>query len=160
MGLLATLMLAICAMSTTSCARERIQNPFDKQEMRKQDSLLVVKIIRDGINPSFSSVNELLCFRTQLLESAKEDSVFKTIPETLFRDIADMCIHKYHRVDKKLILKEYNLFLQTQAEPEELPVAELKALPTNTASDSEVTVDTIINGKHWILINEGKTEVK
>lgn len=144
--------LTIIVESTVcSCKRERLVNPFDKNKLRAQDSALVVKIIRDGINPSFRSVNELVLFRTQLVENAINDSLFKAIPVPILQDIGDMCIHKYGRVDKKLVLNEYTTFMTNK---EELPRA--TAIPHSHPLDTQriQSEDTIINGKHWKLVRE------
>jgi hypothetical protein len=162
--MLLLLMTVVCGNTLSSCERERgrIKQIMDPQEMRAQDSMLVVKIIRDGINPSFNSVNELILFRTQLLENAKNDSMFKTIPETILRDIGDMCIHKYNRVDKMLVLKEYKAFMSNSIEKTEVPKVESSKEYQALQKDPPtiITVDTIINGKHWRLVEEGKTYVQ
>jgi hypothetical protein len=154
------LLFTLAVVLGTSCENQKLNNPFDSVKQRQKDSVMIVSIIEDRVNPTFSSSDMLIMFRNQLVDNQRQDSLFKSIPIDILRNISDLCIHKYRHVSKKLILEEYDTFMNKPKNIESYQALPPSDTVLQNTSNKRVTVDTIINGKRWVLIEEGTTCVQ
>lgn len=156
-------MTIVVGSSIVSCNSEKIRNPFDATEQRQQDSTLIVRILKERTNPRFTDAGMFVTFRQTLLDTDRQDSVFKSVPTQMLRDIASLCVQKYGYIDKKLFLEEYDTFMNKDNKPIESYTAlkpDANKADTTKPVEKHVTTDTIINGKHWQLVKEGETCVQ
>lgn len=137
-------------MSLTSCHRTQTA---DDIKIGAGDSAYVKKALDVLSNPTFTSIEDLYKYRQRVQQERFNDSVFSTLPEETFDNVATVVYNRDGVLSKEAIVKEY------------LHGADIyKNLEVNLNKPrecikSDTINDTIINGKHFKLVKEEITHV-
>ena len=99
----ATLMLAL---GTTSCGDDPTRT-WSKSEIEEICSESFNTLHFDIVNPAFSNVAEVTDCQEAVNECYSIDSIFRTLPVSTLKRVADVCINKSGTTDKKQIVREY-----------------------------------------------------
>ena len=79
----------------------------DNYDTAVEDTICVASMVEDYLNPQFSTVNELVQFRKEVVEEYEIDSIFCSLPEATLKNVASVLIRKYGIVDKRSVVEEY-----------------------------------------------------
>lgn len=137
-------------MSLTSCHRTYTT---DDISIGAEDSAYVKKALDVLSNPTFTSIEDIYKYRQRIQQDRFNDSIFSTLPEETFNNVATVVYNRDGVLSKNAIVKEY------------LHGADIyRNLETNInkhreSLKSDTTRDTIIDGKHFKLVKEEITNV-
>lgn len=140
------------------------------------DSAKIARIVESIVNPSFTTVEELVKYQEADIAQGRLNEMFREMPDYILRSAATVCINRDKKVSKKSVVKEYinnsNVYDNLNGEPLSLSVKEDNNPPTETVSPPEPEVknkndsasddivrtvkDTIINGELITLIKYHK----
>lgn len=177
LGLMAVLIVSLTAFSCHG-ARQHI-----KKELAWDinDSVFVMDMVQEYVNPLFSTTTEALSFREDVKEGAKVDSIFNSIPTSTLKYVCNVCQNKYGKFRKRCIVQEYmdnreiyDNLPQQQSQPTQLPPPvtqqQQKEEPVvlnptegeqtrvgNTVSIQIKHQDTVIDGKPHTIETTTKT---
>lgn len=99
------LMLAAVGVFTlTSCNNWPSSNPDNYDTA---DSVTVAQQIEAAINPQFTTVQDFVQFRDQVIADLKIDSAFLAMPEQILTNVASVVIKTHGVVTKKAVVEEY-----------------------------------------------------
>jgi hypothetical protein len=138
------------------------------------------KVLKEIINPDFTSVNDVLVYHSNIVEEYLIDETFRDMPQELLCNIATVCLKKVTPVTKKDIVYEYLAHQEvydnlprltgqpseqsTQLQPDVLAEStqqpEVEFTPPNTPAPSVTTHtedDTIDGVPLKVTIKEEKT---
>lgn len=71
------------------------------------DSTYVAEEIQAIVNPSFTSVEELLVFRQMELDEYSIDEKFCSMPVNTLTSVATVCLNKFGEINKRCVVEEY-----------------------------------------------------
>ena len=136
-------MLALGLATFSSCG-DSTPKAWSKEEIETLSTESASTVYYDLVNPTFSSVNDVVDYRDNTFEGKSIDSTFEALPEVILRRVADVCINKHGSTDKKDIVREYiknqSVYINMS---DKIPSAESKD-DKSTATDSggsDVTKD-------------------
>lgn len=141
--------LAFIASSCDSRSKRK-QEVYTKHQ---NDSLYVVKIIDKVLNPTFKTVSEVCQYKERSAKEFYTDSLFIHMPNEVFINVATVVYNRDGILTKDAVINEY---IHGKSIYDNLKD---KQLPKDTTYKRQ-TVDTIINGKHFQLIEKGETNVE
>lgn len=75
------------------------------------DSTFFAKMIQEKINPEFKTTKEFCFYQEQLVEDRNNKELkdlFMTINPALIKNVSDVCIKKYGKVNLVLFFEEYD----------------------------------------------------
>lgn len=128
-----------------------------KSEIRKDDSLMVSKMMQEIDNPTFTDYSDAIEFQRSEGQWRHQDSVFFSIPEKVMRDVVSVLEKSGKPVTKMSISNEFesnkHVYLNLPDKPDLY-----QAITPPDVPNTEV-VDTIINGKHVQVIQSSSTNI-
>lgn len=91
------LLLAVCTLMTTSCARRReaVKTPVQQAQ------------VQQPTEPTFTKVSEFITYRDLCVTEAQEDSLFLTMNEQLLRAVTNVVINRDSVATKHAVIMEY-----------------------------------------------------
>lgn len=91
------LLLAVCILMTTSCARRReaVKTPIQQAQ------------VQQPTEPTFTKVSEFITYRDLCVTEAQEDSLFLTMNEQLLRAVTNVVINRDSVATKHAVITEY-----------------------------------------------------
>lgn len=91
------LLLAVCTLITTSCARRReaVKTPIQQAQ------------VQQPTEPTFTKVSEFITYRDLCVTEAQEDSLFLTMNEQLLRAVTNVVINRDSVATKHAVITEY-----------------------------------------------------
>lgn len=91
------LLLAVCTLMTTSCARRReaVKTPVQQAQ------------VQQPTEPTFTKVSEFITYRDLCVTEAQEDSLFLTMNEQLLRAVTNVVINRDSVATKHAVITEY-----------------------------------------------------
>lgn len=133
----AIVILAIVVLSAL------LDNRVTKLENENLDSLFSAKIIQEKLDPEFETTKDFIMYKQQLVYNEDKEilrKVFIGLDEDLIKQVSDVCIKKYKKVNLELFFSEYDahqIVFDTILEQE-------KNKKDTIPLDSVKSVDTII----------------
>lgn len=100
----ATLMLAL---GFSSCG-DNTAKPWSKTEIEEMVTSNATATYFDLANPTFDLVADAIDCQEITKDVYSVDSIFRTMPQSILRKVADVCINKSGSTDKKQIVQEFN----------------------------------------------------
>lgn len=143
----------IVTLHLTSC------NEFGshKKVKTENDSVMIVKALDKLSNPEFETVEDISKYRQRMVNDRFDDSIFASLPEETFINVATVVHNRDNVLTKSAIVKEY---LHGEDVYNNLPVTKPIEVSSMCTESIDTVKDTIINGKHFKLIKEGHTHVR
>lgn len=147
------LIMLIAAITVSSCDYVK----QTKSEIRKDDSLMVFKMMQEIDNPTFTDCSDVIEFQRSEGQWRHQDSVFFSIPEKVMRDVVSVLEKSGKPLTKMSISNEFEMnkhvYLNLPDKPDSY-----QAITPPDVPNTEV-VDTIIDGKHVQIIQSSSTNI-
>lgn len=145
------MLIAVITMSSCDYVKQT------KSEIRKNDSLMVLKMMQEIDNPTFTNYSDAIEFQRSESQWRHQDSVFFTIPEKVMRDVISVLEKSGKSVTKMSIANEFEMNKRVYLNLPDKPDL-YQAITPPDVPNTEV-VDTIIDGKHVQLIQSSSTNI-
>ena len=147
------LIMLIVAFAVSSCDYVK----QTKSEIRRDDSLMVSKVMQDIDNPTFTNCSDVIEFQRSEGQWRHQDSVFFSIPEKVMRDVVSVLEKSGKPLTKMSISNEFEMnkhvYLNLPDKQDQYNAITPPEIP-NTE-----TIDTIINGKHVQIVQSSSTNI-
>ena len=147
------LIMLIAAIAVSSCDYVK----QTKSEIRRDDSLMVSKVIQDFDNPTFTDCSDVIEFQRSEGQWRHQDSVFFSIPEKVMRDVVSVLEKSGKPLTKMSISNEFEMnkhvYLNLPDKQDQY-----NAITTPEIPNTE-TIDTIIDGKHVQIVQSSSTNI-
>lgn len=147
------LIMLIVAVTMSSCNHVRQA----KSEIKHDDSLMVLKMMQDINNPTFTDCSDVIEFQRLEGQWRHQDSVFFSIPEKVMCDVVSVLEKTGKPLTKMSISNEFEMnkyvYLNLPNKRDQYGAITPPDIP-NT-----VTVDTIIDGKHVQIVQSSSTNI-
>ena len=147
------LIMLIAAVAVSSCDYVK----QTKSEIRRDDSLMVSKVIQDIDNPTFTDCSDVIEFQRSEGQWRHQDSVFFSIPEKVMRDVVSVLEKSGKPLTKMSISNEFEMnkhvYLNLPDKQDQYNAITPPEIP-NTE-----TIDTIIDGKHVQIVQSSSTNI-
>lgn len=147
------LIMLIVAVTMSSCDYVK----QTKGEIRHDDSLMVLKVMQDIDNPTFTDCSDVIEFQRSEGQWRHQDSVFFSIPEKVMRDVVSVLEKSGKPLTKMSISNEFEMnkhvYLNLPDKQDQYNAITPPEIP-NTE-----TIDTIINGKHVQIVQSSSTNI-
>ena len=147
------LIMLIVAVTMSSCDYVK----QTKGEIKHDDSLMVLKVMQDIDNPTFTNCSDVIEFQRSEGQWRHQDSVFFSIPEKVMRDVVSVLEKSGKPLTKMSISNEFEMnkhvYLNLPDKQDQYNAITLPEIP-NTE-----TIDTIINGKHVQIVQSSSTNI-
>lgn len=152
MCVLIVILMLTLAFIASSCDQglEKKQEPYAKHQ---NDSLYVVKTIDEVLNPKFKTVNEVCQYKKRSAEEFYTDSLFIHMPNKVFINVATVVYNRDGILTKDAVINEY---IHGKSIYDNL----IDKQSQKDTTYKKQTIDTIIDGKHFQLIEKGETNVE
>lgn len=125
----------------SSCGGDDMLKTWSKTEIEQIASENASSVYFDLVNPQFTNVSDVADYQDTMIEGYSIDSVFKGLPPSVLKRVADVCINKSGSTDRRQIVKEYikNMSVYANMSRED-PANEVKKTDSATNSGgSDVT---------------------
>ena len=147
------LIMLITAITVSSCDYVK----QTKSEIRRDDSLMVSKMMQDIDNPAFTDCSDVIEFQRSEGQWRHQDSVFFSIPEKVMHDVVSVLEKSGKPLTKMSISNEFEMnkhvYLNLPDKQDQYNAITPPEIP-NTE-----TIDTIINGKHVQIVQSSSTNI-
>lgn len=168
---LATLVVALLAIiSLNSC--DKITTNLAGETSVEDTS--IVADVEAIINPSFTTVQEVIDFQAKLVEDYSVDETFKSLPGSVITNVATVCLKKFSTITKKGIVDEYRanqsvydnlgqastLNQTPNKKIDATTVMEGQPTPVPLSTSYHYEVDTVDGKPVKVLVKEEKYESK
>lgn len=147
------LIMLIAVITVSSCDYVK----QTKSEIRKNDSLMVLKMMQEIGNPTFTGYSDAIEFQRSEGQWRHQDSVFFAIPEKVMRDVVSVLEKSGKPVTKMSIANEFEMNKRVYLNLPDKPDS-YQAITPPDVPNTEV-IDTIIDGKHVQLIQSSSTNI-
>lgn len=147
------LIMLIAAIAVSSCDYVK----QTKSEIRKEDSLMVFKMMQEIDNPTFADCSDVIEFQRSEGQWRHQDSVFFSIPEKVMRDVVSVLEKSGKPLTKMSISNEFEMNKHVYLNLPDKPDL-YQAITPPDVPNTEV-VDTIIDGKHVQIIQSSSTNI-
>lgn len=145
--------MLIVAATVSSCNNVR----RTKSEIKRDDSLMVLRMMQDINNPTFTGWSDVIEFQISEGQWRHQDSVFFSIPEKVMRDVVSVLEKSGKPLTKMSISNEFEMnkhvYLNLPDKQDQYDAITPPDIP-----NTEV-VDTIINGKHVQIVQSSSTNI-
>ena len=145
--------MLIVAFAVSSCDYVK----QTKSEIRKDDSLMVFKMMQEIDNPTFTDYSDAIEFQRSEGQWRHQDSVFFAIPEKVMHDVVSVLEKSGKPVTKMSISNEFEMnkhvYLNLPDKQDQYNAVAPPDIP-----NTEV-IDTIINGKHVQIVQSSSTNI-
>ena len=147
------LIMLIVAITVSSCDYVK----QTKSEIRRDDSLMVSKMMQEIDNPVFNDYSDALMYQKTEGQWRHQDSVFFSIPKNVMQNVVSVLEKSGEPVTKMSIAHEFEVNKHVYMN---LPdkTDQYHAITPPDVPNTEV-VDTIIDGKHVQLIQSSSTNI-
>lgn len=147
------LIMLIAAIAVSSCDYVK----QTKSEIRRDDSLMVSKMMQDIDNPTFTGCSDVIEFQRSEGQWRHQDSVFFSIPEKVMRDVVSVLEKSGKPLTKMSISNEFEMnkhvYLNLPDKQDQYNAITPPEIP-NTE-----TIDTVIDGKHVQIVQSSSTNI-
>lgn len=147
------LIMLIVAATVSSCDYVK----QTKSEIRHDDSLMVLKMMQEIDNPTFTDCSDVIEFQRSEGQWRHQDSVFFSIPEKVMRDVVSVLEKSGKPLTKMSISNEFEMnkhvYLNLPDKQDQYDAITPPDIP-----NTEV-IDTIIDGKHVKLVQSSSTNI-
>lgn len=147
------LIMLIVAATVSSCGHVK----RTKSEIKHDDSLMVLRMMQDIDNPTFTDCSDVIVFQRSKGQWRHQDSVFFSIPEKVMRDVVSVLEKSGKPLTKMSISNEFEMNKYVYLN---LPD---KQDQYNTVAPPDIPnveiVDTIIDGKHVQIVQSSSTNI-
>lgn len=147
------LIMLIVAVTVSSCDYMK----KTKREIRQNDSLMVLKMMQDIDNPTFTDCYDVVEFQRSEGQWRHQDSVFFSIPEKVMRDVVSVLEKSGKPLTKMSISNEFEMnkhvYLNLPDEQDRYNAIAPPDIP------NVEMVDTIIDGKHVQIAQSSSTNI-
>ena len=118
-----TLMIVFGLAAFSSCG-DKTPLPWSKEAVQEIATESADSIYYNLVNPTFTTVSDVVDYRDTYLDGLSIDSIFYSLPDATLKRVADVCINKSGATDKKQIVQEYlkNKHVYSNMS-EEIPIA-------------------------------------
>ena len=147
------LIMLITAATVSSCDYVK----QTKSEIRKDDSLMVSKMMQEIDNPTFDSYADVIVYQKTEGQWRHQDSVFFSIPKKAMQNVVSVLEKSGEPVTKISIANEFEMNKHVYLNLPDKPDL-YQAITPPDVPNTEV-VDTIIDGKHVQLIQSSSTNI-
>lgn len=147
------LIMLIAAITVSSCDYVK----QTKSEIRKDDSLMVFKMMQEIDNPTFTDCSDVIEFQRSEGQWRHQDSVFFSIPEKVMSDVVSVLEKSGKPLTKMSISNEFEMNKHVYLNLPDKPDL-YQAITPPDVPNTEV-IDTIIDGKHVQLIKSSSTNI-
>lgn len=141
----ASLIALIVTLSLTSCD---VRQQF-KQDILKEDSLMITRMVESIDNPTFTNVDDAMAYIHGEKQYRTTDSIFFSIPQKVIPDIISVLQKNHESVTKANISDEFannkRIYLNLPDKPD-VKQAEMPNIPNTRV------VDTVIDGKKYKIL--------
>lgn len=142
----ASLIALIVTLFLASCdAKQQF-----KQDILKEDSLMITRMVESIGNPTFTNVDDAMAYIHGERQYRTEDSIFFSIPQKVIPDIISVLQKNHESVTKANISNEFannkRIYLSLPDKPDVRQMVEMPNIPNTRV------VDTIIDGKKYRLL--------
>lgn len=145
------MLIAVITMSSCDYVKQT------KSEIRKDDSLMVSKMMQDIDNPTFTDCSDVIEFQRSEGQWRHQDSVFFSIPEKVMRDVVSVLEKSGKPLTKISISNEFEMnkhvYLNLPDKQDQYNAVSPPDIP-----NTEV-IDTIIDGKHVHIVQSSNTNI-
>ena len=149
----ASLIALLTIMILGSCSAKQTF----RDEILKEDSIMVTKMMAEVDNPTFTDVDEVLAYYHDEKLWKEQDSVFFSIPQKVIPDIVSVLQKNHDPVTKVNIANEFKnnkrIYLNL---PDKSDMYESLTPPD---IPNVKTVDTVINGKHVQITESASPDI-
>lgn len=128
-----------------------------KSEIRKDDSLMVCKMMWEIDNPTFDSYADAIEYQKSEGQWRHQDSVFFSIPKKAMQNVVSVLEKSGEPATKMSIANEFEMNKHVYLNLPDKPDL-YQAITPPDVPNTEV-VDTIIDGKHVQLIQSSSTNI-
>ena len=147
------LIMLIVAFTMSSCDYVK----QTKGEIRHDDSLMVLKMMQEIGNPTFTGYSDAVEFQRSEGQWRHQDSVFFSIPEKVMYDVVSVLEKSGKPLTKMSISNEFEMnkhvYLNLPDKQDQYNAITPPDIP-NTE-----TIDTIIDGKHVQIVQSSSTNI-
>ena len=147
------LIMLIAAIAVSSCDYVK----QTKSEIRRDDSLMVSKMMQEIDNPTFIDCSDVIEFQRSEGQWRHQDSVFFSIPEKVMRDVVSVLEKSGKPLTKMSISNEFEMnkhvYLNLPDKQDQYNAITPPEIP-NTE-----TIDTVIDGKHVQIVQSSSTNI-
>lgn len=147
------LIMLIVAVTMSSCDYVK----QTKSEIKRDDSLMVSKMMQDVDNPTFTDCSDVIEFQRSEGQWRHQDSVFFSIPEKVMRDVVSVLEKSGKPLTKMSISNEFEMnkhvYLNLPDKQDQY-----NSITPPDISNTE-TIDTIIDGKHVQIVQSSSTNI-
>ena len=147
------LIMLIAAIAVSSCDYVK----QTKSEIRRDDSLMVSKMMQEIDNPTFTDCSDVIEFQRSEGQWRHQDSVFFSIPEKVMRDVVSVLEKSGKPLTKMSISNEFEMnkhvYLNLPDKQDQYNAITPPEIP-NTE-----TIDTVIDGKHVQIVQSSSTNI-
>jgi hypothetical protein len=95
----------LTAAGMSSCKHYGLTHPSDNYDVA--DSAMTAQLIKAAVDPSFTSVADVIMFQQRACDMVTIDKEFNALPQNILKNVAKVVISKEGRATKKSILEEY-----------------------------------------------------
>jgi hypothetical protein len=117
--------------------------------------------VQNMVNPIFSSVDEVMGFRTVALEAESIDQEFNLMADEVLKNVAAVCIKREGHVSKRAIIYEYRA---NRAVYDNLPtpkeIEQLAKTNDTTAQGQSTTAPGSTEGNHATTVNKPADQIE
>lgn len=133
------LMLTFTLVSLTSCENFRGGTPTPST-----DSTYIAQKIGAILNPSFTSVREVVNFQSQIMNEYETDEIFRSLDQNTLINVATVCLNKYPSISKNGIVREYRANMTVY---DNLDGTTDKHESKSSTAEGNNNVDTVVEGQ-------------
>lgn len=105
------LFTVMTAMALSSCKHSGLMHHGDNYDVA--DSAMTVKLIKATVDPSFTSVEDVIVFQQNACDMESINKEFNALPQRVLKNVAKVVISKEGCATKKSIIEEYRCSKQT-----------------------------------------------
>ena len=153
-----TAIIVLMTLLTSACDRANHNSDApDHSMMEYVDSVDLYRVLSEEQNPTFSNVDDAICYHQDQIDKHFEDSVFlKMSPEDI-SNVYEVLVKQNAKTDKYAIVSEYLDHYKVYAN---LPKPKIEYTAIDSTIPNTEIVDTIIDGKHVKVLQESTTKVE
>ena len=100
------------------------------------DSVYIANAIENAVNPSFSTVQDMMSYQQKVIYDYSTDEIFRTMPEDVLMNVCSVCLKKYNTIEKIDVVREYKAGQNIYDN-----------LPKSSNIDDRATEDSVIEKK-------------
>ena len=157
-----TILLCVILAALAGACGYQLAHHFSGVDWGNQEIPATEEVAEEEIDQPyfFKTVEQILLYQADMIEGARVDSVFLSMPQQVLSSVAKVVLEKEGQLHKVWVVEEYeankNIYDALSSSPPQIIVnGKLTDMPTPSEQPAEAnkddpkTVDTIINGKRY-----------